>query len=77
VFAGRNWNAGETIGKSFAPVPHIAERDQLGGSSLAELVLRGADGLFLPASYLLSTLCHEVRFTRSWIGMVSYSPPVF
>ncbi|KAF9648831.1 WLM-domain-containing protein [Thelephora ganbajun] len=42
VFAGRNWNAGETI----------------------ELVLRRADGSFLPASYLLNTLCHELAHIR-------------
>ncbi len=37
----------------------------LGNHSLTctvlELVLRGAGGNFLPMSWLLSTLCHEVR----------------
>ncbi|KAJ3713663.1 WLM domain-containing protein [Lentinula raphanica] len=38
VFAGRNWNNGETI----------------------ELVLRRPGGSFLPSSWLMSTLCHEL-----------------
>ncbi|TFK92648.1 WLM-domain-containing protein [Polyporus arcularius HHB13444] len=42
VFAGRNWNNGETI----------------------ELVLRGAGGNFLPMSWLLSTLCHELAHIK-------------
>ena len=42
---------------------------------LAELVLRRADGSFLPASYLLSTLCHEVRSPRFCILFVSHLLP--
>ncbi|KZP23769.1 WLM-domain-containing protein [Athelia psychrophila] len=42
VFAGRNWNAGETV----------------------ELVLRSAGGFFVPTSYLMSTLCHELAHIR-------------
>ncbi|EJF64929.1 WLM-domain-containing protein [Dichomitus squalens LYAD-421 SS1] len=42
VFAGRNWNNGETV----------------------ELVLRGAHGGFLPTSWLLSTLCHELAHIK-------------
>jgi len=68
VFAGRNWNAGETIGQSFitsAFMPYAAGNSaehpiQMTIPALAELVLRRADGSFLPASYLLSTFCHEV-----------------
>lgn len=40
--------------------------------SLAELVLCGADGSFLPVSYLLNTLCHEVCSVRSCIRIVSH-----
>ncbi|KAG5350885.1 hypothetical protein C0989_008919 [Termitomyces sp. Mn162] len=42
VFAGRNWNAGETI----------------------ELVLRRPNGTFLPAFWLMSTLCHELAHIK-------------
>ncbi|KAF7794803.1 hypothetical protein EIP86_005945 [Pleurotus ostreatoroseus] len=42
VFAGRNWNNGETI----------------------EIVLRGAHGFFLPTSWLMSTLCHELAHIK-------------
>ncbi|KAF8896398.1 WLM domain-containing protein [Infundibulicybe gibba] len=43
VFAGRNWNSGETI---------------------VELVLRRGDGSFLPSSWLMSTLCHELAHIK-------------
>ncbi|KAJ6619705.1 WLM domain-containing protein [Mycena sp. CBHHK59/15] len=42
VFAGRNWNNGETV----------------------ELVLRRADGSFLPASWLMGVLCHELAHIK-------------
>ncbi|KAJ3987964.1 WLM domain-containing protein [Lentinula detonsa] len=42
VFAGRNWNNGETI----------------------ELVLRRPSGSFLPSSWLMSTLCHELAHNK-------------
>ncbi|KAF9069241.1 WLM domain-containing protein [Rhodocollybia butyracea] len=42
VFAGRNWNNGETI----------------------ELVLRRPGGSFLPSSWLMSTLCHELAHIK-------------
>ncbi|KAI0342765.1 WLM-domain-containing protein [Trametopsis cervina] len=42
VFAGRNWNGGETV----------------------ELVLRGPHGGFHPASWLLSTFCHELAHIK-------------
>ncbi|GLB40459.1 putative WLM domain containing protein [Lyophyllum shimeji] len=42
VFAGRNWNAGETI----------------------ELVLRRPDRTFLPMSWLMGTLCHELAHIK-------------
>ncbi|OBZ72449.1 DNA-dependent metalloprotease WSS1 [Grifola frondosa] len=42
VFAGRNWNNGETV----------------------ELVLRGVSGAFLPISWLMSTLCHELAHIK-------------
>ncbi|WWC86328.1 uncharacterized protein L201_001201 [Kwoniella dendrophila CBS 6074] len=38
VFAGRNWNHGQSI----------------------ELVLRGPTGRFLPMSYIISVMCHEM-----------------
>lgn len=42
VFAGRNWNNGETV----------------------ELVLRRPGGSFYPASWLMSTLCHELAHIK-------------
>ncbi|ESK91831.1 wlm domain containing protein [Moniliophthora roreri MCA 2997] len=42
VFAGRNWNNGETV----------------------ELVLRRPGGSFLPTSWLMSTLCHELAHIK-------------
>ncbi|TEB33376.1 WLM-domain-containing protein [Coprinellus micaceus] len=42
VFAGRNWNNGETV----------------------ELVLRRPGGEFYPASWLMSTLCHELAHIK-------------
>ncbi|KAL0565205.1 hypothetical protein V5O48_016821 [Marasmius crinis-equi] len=42
VFAGRNWNNGETV----------------------ELVLRRPGGTFLPTSWLMSTLCHELAHIK-------------
>ncbi|KAJ6505963.1 WLM domain-containing protein [Mycena vulgaris] len=42
VFAGRNWNNGETV----------------------ELVLRRPDGSFLPTSWLMGTLCHELAHIK-------------
>ncbi|KAJ3815123.1 WLM domain-containing protein [Lentinula lateritia] len=42
VFAGRNWESGETI----------------------ELVLRRPGGSFLPSSWLMSTLCHELAHNK-------------
>ncbi|KAJ3998936.1 WLM domain-containing protein [Lentinula boryana] len=42
VFAGRNWNSGETV----------------------ELVLRRPSGSFLPSSWLMSTLCHELAHNK-------------
>ncbi|KAH9945164.1 WLM-domain-containing protein [Epithele typhae] len=42
VFAGRNWNNGETV----------------------ELVLRRANGSFLPIPWLLGTLCHELAHIK-------------
>ncbi|KAK7454666.1 hypothetical protein VKT23_011419 [Stygiomarasmius scandens] len=42
VFAGRNWNNGETV----------------------ELVLRRPGGPFLPTSWLMSTLCHELAHIK-------------
>ncbi|KAJ4500684.1 WLM domain-containing protein [Lentinula lateritia] len=42
VFAGRNWESGETI----------------------ELVLRRPGGSFLPSSWLMSTLCHELAHNQ-------------
>ncbi|KAJ4476244.1 WLM domain-containing protein [Lentinula aciculospora] len=42
VFAGRNWNNGETV----------------------ELVLRRPRGTFLPSSWLMSTLCHELAHNK-------------
>ncbi|THV03234.1 WLM-domain-containing protein [Dendrothele bispora CBS 962.96] len=42
VFAGRNWNNGETV----------------------ELVLRRPGGSFLPNSWLMSTLCHELAHIK-------------
>ncbi|KAJ3801820.1 WLM domain-containing protein [Lentinula aff. detonsa] len=42
VFAGRNWNNGETV----------------------ELVLRRPSGSFLPSSWLMSTLCHELAHNK-------------
>ncbi|KAF9267705.1 WLM-domain-containing protein [Marasmius fiardii PR-910] len=42
VFAGRNWNHGETV----------------------ELVLRRPGGMFLPTSWLMSTLCHELAHIK-------------
>jgi len=53
---------------------------QMNIPALAELVLRRADGSLLPASYLLSTLCHEVRSVYSRIELVlssSFSLSVF
>ncbi|KIM84879.1 hypothetical protein PILCRDRAFT_817694 [Piloderma croceum F 1598] len=42
VFAGRNWNNGETV----------------------ELVLRSVSGSFLPTSWLMNTLCHELAHIK-------------
>lgn len=55
VFAGRNWNAGETIGEWTCC-------SVLGSHSCecSELVLRRQDGTFEATPWLLGTLCHEV-----------------
>jgi len=55
VFAGRNWNNGETVGERSKErfLDHHLR-------TIAELVLRRPDGSFLPTYWLLSTLCHEV-----------------
>ncbi|KAJ7274390.1 WLM domain-containing protein [Mycena haematopus] len=60
VFAGRNWNNGETVGKfedTIRPPVHSKR-----GTS--ELVLRGPDGLYQPTYYIMSTLCHELAHIK-------------
>ncbi|KAF5327560.1 hypothetical protein D9619_004824 [Psilocybe cf. subviscida] len=47
VFAGRNWNNGET------------DRSSQPKCRASELVLRRADGAFYPIYWLMGTLCHE------------------
>lgn len=62
VFAGRNWNNGETVGEHrvFAFRTALILILLYGHFYCSELVLRGVSGSFLPTSWLMNTLCHEV-----------------
>lgn len=61
------------------PRPHAAgstaKDNSMTTPALVELVLRRRDGMFLPVSYLLNTLCHEVCSDRSRIGVPSHLRP--
>lgn len=61
VFAGRNWNNGETVGEDYNDA-FLWRRDS---RTIAELVLRRVDGSFLPTYWLLSTFCHEVSLNNA------------
>ena len=60
VFAGRNWNNGETVGGCCFGFLRSGV-SQPNGSRSTELVLRGPGGSFYHTSWLMSTFCHEVR----------------
>lgn len=57
MFAGRNWNNGETIG---AHATRNTLRERPTNHINTELVLKSANGSFVPIHWLMSTLCHEV-----------------
>ena len=67
VFAGRNWNNGETVGKYYNHAFFWVSF-----THIAELVLRRVDGSFLPTYWLLSTLCHEVGVNHATLQLTQH-----
>ncbi|KAG8707837.1 hypothetical protein FRC11_007095 [Ceratobasidium sp. 423] len=60
VFLGRNWNAGETIGR----FKFVAQTNKDQCESFPEIVLRRSNGSFHNIQHLIQVVCHELAHIK-------------
>lgn len=77
VFAGRNWNNGETIGEFVNDVEMESSGELSRLGSLLEIVLRRPHGGFFHTSWLMSTLLHEVCQPACALPCDQHAQPIF